>query len=141
MRTLALGWSNSRRRGKRLDFFVSGAPLLKEIEARGFDLVPRLGGGYLPIDGKTRDLLLLEEESDAPSGRVALYVCAECEDLACGCVSARISRDGPDFVWSDFVFESAADQEPSPLEKLGPFRFSGESYRRALTVSISPPDL
>jgi hypothetical protein len=118
-------------RGACLDFVVEDRPLLHMVEARGFDLVPRTGTPRTPIDLETRVLLLLEAPGDTVSGRVGLYVCPLCRDYGCGVVSARISRVGDDYVWSDFVYETnlPAD-EPVSLENVGPFRFDGESYRR-----------
>jgi hypothetical protein len=135
MKTLEINWFFSKRRGKRLDFFVSGKSLLKEIERRGYDLVPRLGSDLLPIDSVTRDLLLLEMAGDTPSGRVALYICPECGDIGCGVVSVKISRDRSDIVWSDLVWENNYDNNLVTLEKLGPFRFNEEDYRSILSMT------
>ena len=72
--------------------------MLKEIERRGHDRIPRLGSELLPIDSETRDFLLLERNGDTPSGRVALYVCPLCGDYGCGVVSVKVTRDGTDIL-------------------------------------------
>jgi hypothetical protein len=137
MKTLEIRWAQSKRRGKCLDFFVSGRSLLKEIERRGHDHVPRLGSDLLPIDSETRDLLLLECNGDTPSGRVALYVCPECGDHGCGVVSVKVTREGTDILWSEFGFENNWGDEFFLMEKLGPFRFNEEKYRHTLMTAAS----
>lgn len=135
MKAMDIGWTQSKRRGKCLDFFVSGRSLLQEIERRGYDLVPRLGTELLPVDMETRELLSLKCAGDTPSGRVALYVCPECGDYGCGVVSAKIARDGSDIVWSEFGYENDYDGNFLPIEKLGPFRFNEAEYRHALMAA------
>jgi hypothetical protein len=134
LKTLSLKRFSSRRRGLQYDFFVSGRPLLKELEQRGYDLIPRLGSDALPIDVDTRDTLTLKCAGDLPSGRTALYVCPECGDDSCGVISVRIKRDGDAIVWSDFAFENDYDDRVEPLRDLGPFRFAESEYRQALLV-------
>lgn len=133
VKTLEINWFHSKR-GKCLDFYVSGKPLFREIQLRGYDLFPRLGSDSVPIDIATREHLLLEAVSDTPSGRVALYICPLCGDYGCGVVSVKINRDGSDFVWGDFVWEN--QDTVMELEKLGPFRFSEENYRSALLKPV-----
>ncbi|WP_030041988.1 hypothetical protein, partial [Streptomyces resistomycificus] len=62
------------------------------------------------------------------------YGCPECEDLACGAVTAAIDRDGEDFVWRDFAWQTDehADLERNGYHGIGPFRFQGAEYRTAL---------
>ena len=136
MKNLEITWAYSKRRGKCLDFFVSGKSLLKEIERRGRDLVPRLGTSLLPIESSLRDMLLLHSTADSPSGRVVLYVCSECGDFGCGVVSVKVNREGSDFVWSSFVYENDGENKAIELEKIGPFRFSADNYLSALSVTM-----
>ena len=130
LKTLALDWVEDNRRGRFLDFVVSGRSLFMEMRRRGYDLVPRLSGKLVPLDVEARDLLLLEREGDTESGRVALYVCAGCGDYGCGVVSAMISRIDSDIQWSDFVWEQGP--EVVPIENLGPFRFREDDYRKTI---------
>jgi hypothetical protein len=137
MKTLEIKWAHSKRRGKRLDFYVSGRSLLKAVERRGYDLVPRLGSELLPIDMETRALLLLEKCGDTPGGRVGLYVCPLCGDYGCGVVSVRITREGSDILWSEIGYENGHDEGFLQIEKLGPFRFDEKAYRQALMTAGS----
>lgn len=123
----------SGRRGPCRDFVVSGRSLLHEVERRGFDLVPRLGSGLVPVDQGIRAALLLEAPGDTVSGRVGLYVCPLCGDFGCGLISTKVERRGEDFIWSDFARETNfADDAPEILQKMGPFLFDGANYRAVI---------
>jgi hypothetical protein len=132
MKTLEFRRVFDPRRGERLDFVVSGRSLYKELRRRGYDVVPRLGSGLVPVDSETRDLLLLEKEGDTPTGRVALYVCPLCAHLGCGVVSAKIAREGAEIVWSEFVWETDCEDHFQPLDNVGPYRFREPAYRSAI---------
>jgi hypothetical protein len=121
-----------RKRGECIDFVVSGRSLYKELHGRGYDVVPRLGSKLVPVDSRTRDLLLLEAEGDTPSGRVALYWSSLGGSLGEGVVSARIARENGDIVWSGFAWETDCEEHFHPLENLGPFRFREAAYREAI---------
>jgi hypothetical protein len=121
------------RRGDIKDFVVSARGLLRELEKRGFDLVPRVGTGLIAIDLELRDLLLMASPGDTQSGRVGLYVCPLCGDFGCGVVSAKVSCLEGDYVWSDFVHETNLSDECLSLDKIGPFRFDGNLYRKVIS--------
>jgi hypothetical protein len=134
MKSLALSRVLLARRGDGLDFIVSGRSLYQELHRRGYDLVPRLGSSLVPVDVAMRDLLTLERVGDTASGRVALYVCPLCAHLGCGVVSARITRDGADILWSDFAYETDRPEDLHAIERLGPYRFRETEYRQALSA-------
>jgi hypothetical protein len=136
MKTLELRWVFDPKRGECLDFIVSGRSLYKELRRRGYDVVPRLWGRLVPVDAETRDLLLLEREGDTPSGRVALYV-SPLSGIAGGVVSARITREDADILWSEFAWETDCEDHFQALEKLGPYRFREAEYRKSLST---PPE-
>ena len=50
--------------------------------------------------------------SDLASGRVPLYVCAECGDLGCGAVTVRVTELDDCFVWSELSIESYSSATP-----------------------------
>lgn len=137
MKALELQWVFDPKRGECLDFVVSGRSLYKELRRRGYDVVPRLKSRLVPVDAGTRDLLLLEREGDTPSGRVALYGCPLCGHIGCGVVSARITREGADILWSEFAWETDCEDHFQTLEKLGPYRFREAEYRKSI---LTPPE-
>ncbi|OIJ85861.1 oxidoreductase [Streptomyces colonosanans] len=120
-----------------VDFVVDGHPLLFRLS--DLDAVSPLAADIPPaiFTAQVHSLLL---EADAPleGGRYIIYGCPECEDLACGAVTAVIERDGDDFVWRDFAWqtEARADLELNGYRGIGPLRFRGDEYRGALTALL-----
>ncbi|WP_320780634.1 oxidoreductase [Streptomyces sp. CRN 30] len=116
-----------------VDFIVDGRPLLFQLS--DLDAVSPLASDVPPaiFTEHVRGLLL---EADAPlsGGRYVIYGCPECEDLACGAVTAVIERHGDDYVWRDFAWQTRAeaDLELNGYHGIGPFRFRGDEYRDAL---------
>ncbi len=108
------------------------------------DLIGRLGWGPMRWRKEALATLLLQGDADFPPNRRALYVCAECGDLACGTVTAAMERHGDEVVWRDFNYETEIDPPLSvaPLSGLGPFSFRWPDYERALHEAgeFSPPD-
>jgi hypothetical protein len=116
-----------------VDFIVDGRPLLFRLS--DLDAVSPLAADVPPaiFTAQVR-ALLLEAEAPLPGGRYVVYGCPECADLACGAVTTVIERDGDDYVWRDFAWqtEERVDLELNGYHGIGPFRFRGEEYRAAL---------
>jgi hypothetical protein len=116
-----------------VDFIVDGRPLLFQLS--DLDAVSPLASDVPPaiFTAQVRSLLL-ETDPPLPGGRYVVYGCPECEDLACGAVTAVIDRDGDDFIWRDFAWQTDehADLELNGYHGIGPFRFHGAEYRAAL---------
>jgi hypothetical protein len=116
-----------------VDFIVDGRPLLHQLS--DLDAVSPLASDIPPaiFTAQVRSLLL-ETPAPLPDGRYVVYGCPECEDLACGAVTAVIQRDGEDFIWRDFAWQTDehADLELNGYHGIGPFRFHGAEYRQAL---------
>lgn len=121
-----------------VDFIVDGRPLLFQLS--DLDAVSPLASDVPPaiFTAQVRSLLL-EADAPLPGGRYVVYGCPECEDLACGAVTAVIDRDGDDFVWRDFAWQTDehADLELNGYHGIGPFRFAGAEYRTALTSLLN----
>ncbi|MFE0514929.1 oxidoreductase [Streptomyces sp. NPDC058964] len=116
-----------------VDFIVDGRPLLFQLS--DLDAVSPLASDVPPaiFTAQVRSLLL-ESEAPLPDGRYVIYGCPDCEDLACGAVTAVIERDGDDYIWQDFAWQTdeRADLELNGYHGIGPFRFHGPEYREAL---------
>jgi len=116
-----------------VDFIVDGRPLLYQLS--DLDAVSPLASDVPPaiFTAQVRSLLL-EAEAPLDGGRYVIYGCPECEDLQCGAVTAVIGKDGEDFVWRDFAWQTdeRADLELNGYHGIGPFRFHGTEYRSAL---------
>lgn len=116
-----------------VDFIVDSRPLLYQLS--DLDAVSPLASDVPPaiFTAQVRSLLG-ETDAPLPGGRYVIYGCPECEDLACGAVTAVIERDGGDFIWRDFAWqtEEAVDLRLNGYHGIGPFRFRGAEYRAAL---------
>ncbi|MFS8202835.1 oxidoreductase [Streptomyces sp. CWNU-52B] len=116
-----------------VDFIVDGRPLLYQLS--DLDAVSPLASDVPPaiFTAQVRSLLL-EADPPLPGGRYVIYGCPECEDLACGAVTAVIDRHGDDFVWRDFAWQTDEhpDLERNGYHGIGPFLFHGDAYRAAL---------
>ncbi|MDC0767111.1 oxidoreductase [Streptomyces sp. HD] len=116
-----------------VDFIVDGRPLLFQLS--DLDAVSPLASDVPPaiFTAQVRSLLL-EAEAPLPGGRYVIYGCPDCEDLACGAVTAVIGKDDDDYIWQDFAWqtEEHADLELNGYHGIGPFRFRGAEYRAAL---------
>ncbi|MFJ9543625.1 oxidoreductase [Streptomyces sp. NPDC101225] len=120
-----------------VDFIVDGRPLLFQLS--DLDAVSPLASDVPPaIFTEQVRSLLLEARAPLPDGRYVVYGCPECADLACGAVTAVIERDGEDFIWRDFAWQT--DEHADPVRNgyhgIGPFRFRGEQYREALAALL-----
>ncbi|MGW0927382.1 oxidoreductase [Streptomyces sp. NPDC002644] len=117
------------------DFVVDGQPLLFRLA--DLDAVSPLAADVPPaIFAEQVRALLLEAPAPLPGGRYLIYGCPECADPACGAVTAVIERAGEDdYVWRDFAWQTGdrPDLRLNGYHGLGPFRFRGAEYRRALT--------
>ncbi|MFB8244221.1 oxidoreductase [Streptomyces sp. NPDC055952] len=124
-----------------VDFVVDGRPLLFRLS--DLDAVSPLASDVPPaiFTAQVRSLLL-ESPAPLPGGRYVVYACPECEDLACGAVTAVIRQDGEDVVWADFAWQTGetADLALNGYPGIGPFRFRGAEYRAALATLLDPPD-
>jgi len=138
MKTLAIEKVQSCRHYGTMDFVISGRSLLKEIERREYDYIPRLGSDFSPTDIGLREELLLEKTGYLSSGRVALYIC-KCGDYECGVISTKIFREGNHIIWSDFGYENECDKEFLLFDRIGPFRFEEKKYRQ-IVLDINKSD-
>jgi len=123
-----------------VDFIVDGRPLLFQLS--DLDAVSPLASDIPPaIFTEQVRSLLLEADPPLPDGRYVIYGCPECADLACGAVTAiieREGREGEDYVWRDFAWQTDehADLELNGYHGIGPFRFHGAEYREALAALL-----
>lgn len=137
--SLELVWRPRRGGGGKtertyLDFLVDGCSLGELLEVG--DRISDLGWAGLKHDAQTVQTLLLKAPSPLQTGRVMLYVCAECGDIGCGAVTAQMEKTAEHFVWRDFGFENDYDPATPELksyQKIGPFFFDKTDYWQALT--------
>jgi len=128
-----IGSASSKKRERHtFDFVVNGISLFNATQAVRHDLCGSLSNPQFErelahrINGRMAATLT----SDVPVGghRVALFVCPECGDLACGAVTVLVSRTDLGVQWSDFMYENGFDFA-SKLDFVGPFEFDWTAYR------------
>lgn len=121
-----------------LDFVIDGASLFDLMTERGHDCITPLGWRDDASDASTLRRLRLEDPTLLGGQREPLFVCAECGDLGCGAVTARISASKGLVEWSAFAWETPW-QDEAPMwegyEDIGPFVFEFRSYRAALELA------
>jgi hypothetical protein len=92
--------------------------------------------GAVPRLNADIDQLLIRVPGESPSGRVPIYICAECGELGCGAITGVLERTSEGFVWRDFVFESGSDLavvDARSFERVGPFLFNKHEYWQLLS--------
>ena len=113
-----------------VDFIIDGYSLVSRLDAArrwGNDHMSCFVKGFANENALAAARLLMEEAPDSPTGRVILYVCAECGDIGCGAYTVRVSRREEFWTWSDFAWENGYE-EPELLE-LPAFEFGDSNYR------------
>jgi hypothetical protein len=126
-----------RTERRYLDFVVDGTSLYDRLGV-GDHVTPL---GCWPVETERERI----QQLLSASGRVALYVCAECGDLGCGAVTALVERTTDGFVWRDFAFENNYDASMTDADSyraIGPFVFDKTKYwqvlnQRAATLSAT----
>jgi hypothetical protein len=126
-----IGGANPQKQERHsFDFVINGVSLFEATQASKYDMCGSLSNPQFElemarqINGRTAAMLT----SDVPVGghRVALFVCPECGDFACGAITAHVSRTERGVQWSNFAYENGFDAV-SELG-LGPFEFEWGAY-------------
>lgn len=152
---LALEWRYLRKKGDAsaafgwfVDYVVDGQSIFDRCVAPGgWHLTSALGwspdrmsSGWHPataVNETTARRLLL----DAPPNtgdRVALFVCAQCADPACGRVTVRVERDAGEIVWRELADSGLGDVDgtwdhfPEEYADLGELRFEATAYQACI---------
>jgi hypothetical protein len=114
-----------------LDYLINGRRL-SEIVKLG-DQIGLFGWLGDNLEQHFVNQLLLKEKSDLSSGRMPIYICPECADLGCGCISIRIKKDSDAFIWTEFAFENNYENEfLETYSDVPDFRFNKSEYYAAL---------
>ncbi|MGN6693341.1 MAG: hypothetical protein ACTHN0_04120 [Aquihabitans sp.] len=116
-----------------LDFLIDGHSLLDVLGPLAGDTCGCLGWGDPAAQASAVRRLQLDDERQIAGEREPIFVCAECGDLGCGAVTARITASKGVVQWTDFAFENGWDPAArEPIADAGPFLFELRAYRRAL---------
>ena len=114
-----------------IDFVVSGKSLAEVFETIELDLIGNFGWTTnRKYEREQISEFVLDREPALATNRSMFYVCAECGDIGCGAITARITERGNQIIWSDFAYEDGAeDYDLSEYEDVGPFVFEKTQYR------------
>jgi hypothetical protein len=127
-RTLLDGSVTRHPESHYLEFVIDGQLLTERLPlARG--LITPLNRAWLPmVHGAIEELLGRRPTDGLGPGRVALFVCGECGDLACGAVTATLTVEDDTVTWSDFAWDNG--YEPTdPMENApDPIAFARVDY-------------
>jgi len=127
-----IGGTNPRKRERyTFDFVINGFSLFKATQAFESDMCGSLSNPQFEhelarrINGRIAAMLT----SEVPVGghRVALFVCPECGDFACGAMTVLVSRTDLGVRWSDFAYENGFEAA-SQVNLVGPFEFEWAAY-------------
>jgi hypothetical protein len=128
-----------KRERHSFDFVVNGISLFEATQAREYDMCGCLSDPQFEpeVARRMNRTTIARLTSDVPVGghRVALFVCPECGDFACGAITARVSRTEFGVQWSDFAYENGHDAASRLV--LGPFAFEWPAYTSEIERSRS----
>ena len=137
---------NSERR--TIDFFVNGISLFTATNAYRHDLCGCFSPDYVTSENElTRNenqriakIFSFESPTEIGRDRVALFICPQCGDLACGAITFQLSRVGDTVRWSHFAHENGYDETETDFDgysAVGPFEFAFDGYREVIRSASS----
>ena len=97
------GGGNGKKQIADWDYCVDDRSLHEWLKVG--DFIPPFGWLRPESDVRFRQMLLLKSPGNLTSGRVPLFVCAECADYGCGVLSAIVEKDSSCIIWRSFAFE------------------------------------
>lgn len=118
-----------QRQSYYLDFDIDGRPLRDWIDNTD-DVITSLNRPWLStLEQSIAELTGRCPDPDLPPGRLAVLRCAECGDIGCGAVTARLDLTEDAVTWSDFAWETdIEDDEHLPACPGVSFVFDRNSY-------------
>lgn len=117
-----------------LDFIVSGKSLKTRLDIENADYITLLGGrSNKDYDRHILNVFRLKEKSQIDSGRVMIYVCAECGDIDCGAITAVVKDYGHKIIWSHFGYETNYGSLTETYDHIEPIEFDRTSYFSAFS--------
>jgi len=120
-----------------LDFHVDGRPLRNRFD-HTHDVITTLNRPWLDtLDEGIAELTGRRPDPALPAGRIALWRCAQCGDLGCAAITARLTVTPQTVTWSDFAWENDYDDRPTPLHPGLAFVFDSDAYLTTIDSSRS----
>ena len=138
-----------RRERRTVDFIINGKSLFAATNAGRLDMCGCFSPDYFSSENAlARDvnehvakIFTFEAPTDVAPNRVALFVCPECGDLACGAITFELSRDGDTVRWAHFAYENGYDDTQTDFDTyagIGPFEFQFGPYADIIRKASAP---
>ncbi len=126
-----------------VDFLVNGISLFSATRAGSHDMCGCFSSDYEACNNARKrhenkriaNIFTFETPAEIHPNRVALFICPECGDFACGAITFQLSRDGNSVLWSRFAYENGYDETQTDFDSyatIGPFEFAFDRYRAAI---------
>ncbi len=131
--TRKIGANQSPR--EYFDFIVSGNSLKTILNIETADFITLFCWDIINREYKNHilNVFRLKEKSPLESGRVMIYVCAECGDIGCGAITASLKDFGDRIIWSDFGYETDYGGITETYDQVKPIEFNRASYFAAFS--------
>jgi hypothetical protein len=131
-----------------IDFSINGISLFTATTAYRHDLCGCFSPDYATCGNelarneneRIAKIFSFESPSEIGADRVALFVCPQCGDLACGAITFQLSRVDDTVRWSHFAYENGYDEAQTDFESysaIGPFEFAFDTYSEVIRRASS----
>ena len=111
------------------DFIVSGQSAKTKLKADKFDVISPFGWGNKIYEREIIKEFTGQKRPAISSGRIMIYVCSECGDIGCGCISADIEITDDKVIWKKFGYENNdPDIDLEPYKDIQPIEFDKQQY-------------
>ena len=116
------------------DFIVDENSLFKMLNAENYDMIGVFGWGSNKVyENSQIDEFLGLKIPELNSGRIPLYVCSECGDIACGAITVDLSFNNDKVIWRKFGYENGYDEIDYDLFKdIEEFTFNKSQYSKLI---------
>lgn len=138
-----------RRERRTVDFVINGKSLFAATNAGQLDMCGCFSPDYFmsenvlarDVNEQIAKIFTFERPTNIAPNRVALFVCPECDDLACGAITLELSRDGDTVRWARFAYENGYDDTQTNFDTyagIGPFEFQFGPYADIIRKASAP---
>ncbi|MCH2192928.1 hypothetical protein [Kordia sp.] len=117
------------------DFLIDGKSLYDMCQMEDYDQITPFGWDVNLEEEKKmiQQFLGNKRNEELESGRVKVFVCAECGDIGCGATTIEISEKQDEIIWSNFGDENNYEKEIDFFNytDIGPFKFEKIAYKKS----------
>ena len=112
-----------------MDFIVSGQSVKTRLNSDDMDLISPFGWGDENYEREIIKEFIGLKKPEISTGRIMIYVCPECADIGCGCISADIEITTDKVIWKNFGYENNySDIDFDSYKDVAPIEFDKADY-------------